>query len=435
MRLSREAQSRALYYEDVDNAQNKGGGESRKEEFFEMFFRKLRQIAPFAIGVVVIIIISMAFWKYENGTADNFGSNGKVAEAANQMVTGLEQDTSLTDGEGTIEEEPRITVHDIAEEDMCWQIYVNHVWNVITVYTETYPGSGEFDYPYKAITVSVGLGDNTKLGTYTVGAPEGKEWHYKMQKMDGGSWCQYLVRFQETRLFHSCTYSPPIDTQDFATFQHDTLNISMFNNLGKAASHGCIRMRAGDAYWLYTHIEEGTTVIIENDYSSPGPLGKPVIQRISGNCPAPYRNWDPTDPHEDNPWLNATDEQKAEWLIDAEYENPIKPSEPAKDSAEIENVARAISLQLNSADGLLHLMPNPTYEQIKANFSCQFDDWSAPAVWNLYFEGPHDLATPGQYSVTAYAMDVETGVKSSPISVTIQVEQPVQPDPPADQPE
>lgn len=430
--MSQKTQSNALYYEEnetVDNARSEGGEGYQAEKVFRMFFRKFTKIAPFTLGIAVFLCVVMGLISVTEGTFGevNQSNQGSVTVADRQVVNDVEQTSNSVGQEGTTSEEPVITVHDITEDEMNWRIFVNHVWNTVTVYTETYPGSGEFDYPYKAITVSVGLGNNTKLGTYTVGAPEGKEWHYKMQKMDGGSYAQWLVRFQSSRLFHSCTYAPPRDINDPDTFRHDTLNLSMFNNLGKAASHGCIRMRAGDAYWMYQHIKEGTIVIIENDYDSPGPLGKPMIQRISSKCPTPYCNWDPTDPNENNPWLTATEEQKAEWLIDAVYDDPVKTGEKV-DEQPIET-AKAISLQLNSADGLLHLSPNPTYEVIKSNFSCQFDDWSSPAEWNLFFEGPHDLATPGQYTVTAYAMDVETTVKSAPITVTIQVEQPVPPNP------
>lgn len=436
IRLSREAQSNALAYEDVGSAWSaEGGQKTGTGTFAKLFFRKLREVVPLVARIVIALSAVMIIYGTVRGEDGNVRESGKsVATASNQLLVADVTSEEPLVGEGKTEESPVITVHDIAEEDMNWEIFVNHVWNTVTVYTETYPGSGEFDYPYKAITVSVGLGNNTKLGTYTVGAPEGKEWHYLMQEMDGGSWCQYLVRFQSSRLFHSCTYSPPGNRGDFATFKHNTLNINMFNNLGNAASHGCIRMQAGDAYWMYTHIKEGTTVIIENDYDSPGPLGKPVIQRISSKCPAPYRNWDPTDPDENNPWLETTEEQRVEWLIDAEYEDPVKPSEKSETNSVEAATGMAISLQLNSADGILHLMLNPSYEQIKANFGCYFDDGDSPTSWNLYFEGPHNLEVPGQYTVTAYAMDIETNVKSAPISVTIQVEQPVQPDPLTDQP-
>ena len=38
--------------------------------------------------------------------------------------------------------------------------------------------------------------------------------------------------------------------------------ISSYNNLGKQVSHGCIRLTAGDAKWIYDNIDDDTKVII-----------------------------------------------------------------------------------------------------------------------------------------------------------------------------
>lgn len=70
-------------------------------------------------------------------------------------------------------------------------------------------------------------------------------------------------------------------------------------NYGTSASMGCIRLTVEDAKWIYDNCKSGTTV---GFYSSedPGPLGKPETKIISDN--EECRNWDPTDPADNNPW-------------------------------------------------------------------------------------------------------------------------------------
>lgn len=347
-------------------------------------------------------------------TQDVYASENAESVGDEVVVTGLILNEGMQDA-ATEEAEERPTYLDITEEEMNWYVKVNHIWNTVTIYTEYYPGSGEFDQPYKAFVVSVGTGNNTKLGIYKVGNNGKNDWRYEWQRMEGNSWTQYDVRFEGSRLFHSPVYSKK--------GAYNTMSTSMFNNLGQAASHGCIRMRTGDAYWMYTHLKEGTTVEIYSDPESPGPLGKPVIQRITNACPAPYRTWDPTDPNPSNPWLEATEEQLELWLEDAVYQDPVTVTTPEikTDTLPLPEI-KPVYLVLASDDGILHLPLQPSYEQIKANFACYHGDDTTPTNWNLYFEGPHDLETPGIYTVQAYAMDVTTGTQSSKITVVIQVE-------------
>ena len=411
-----DVQPEDLFYDEQPTTERKN------YKVRNMFLRKLCKYTARVIIVAAALLVVCGAAK--SGSQENrSGSRVQPAIDADQIiVTDLVQRKLVS--EATEPEKPKdstqLTVHDIDEADMQWYVKVNRALNTVTVYTETFPGSGEFDYPYLSFAVSVGLGNNTRLGTYTVGASANKEWRYEMQQMEGGSWTQWDVRFESSRLFHSPTYAKPRTNADGSrTFRYDTMSTSMFNNLGNAASHGCIRMRTGDAYWMYMHLREGDTVEIYSDYDDPGPLGKPTIQRITAECPAPYRTWDPTDPNENNPWRTATEEQLAKWLVDAEYDEVVNPGDQASDDSQI--AKRAIALVLNSGDGVLHLNVNPTYEQIKANFVCQYNDATSPMQWNLYFEGPHDLETPGQYVVTAYAMDVTSEVTSERITVIIQV--------------
>ena len=67
---------------------------------------------------------------------------------------------------------------------------------------------------------------------------------------------------------------------------------------------GCIRLTVEDAMWIYNNCISGTNVEFYKD-ENPGPLGKPTAKKISGE-PEEIRNWDPTDPNENNPWKTYT---------------------------------------------------------------------------------------------------------------------------------
>ena len=72
---------------------------------------------------------------------------------------------------------------------------------------------------------------------------------------------------------------------------NDTLSVNGYNKLGTVCSHGCVRLTAGDAKWIYDNCKLGTKVIIYNSSVS-GPLGKPSAAKLSY-----WHTWDPTDPN------------------------------------------------------------------------------------------------------------------------------------------
>ena len=58
--------------------------------------------------------------------------------------------------------------------------------------------------------------------------------------------------------FHSILYSK----RDASSYT------GSFNNLGKRASHGCIRLTVPDARWIWYNAAPGTTVIVRDGSSS-----------------------------------------------------------------------------------------------------------------------------------------------------------------------
>ena len=99
----------------------------------------------------------------------------------------------------------------------------------------------------------------------------------------GPCWGQWNTRISGSFLFHSVFYNSYRNNM--------ALSVSAYNKLGLICSHGCVRLRAGDAKWIYDNCELGTKVIIYNSSMS-GPFGKPTADTL------PYwHTWDPTDPN------------------------------------------------------------------------------------------------------------------------------------------
>ena len=82
----------------------------------------------------------------------------------------------------------------------------------------------------------------------------------------------------------------PVPFHPIAAAQQAVPPAYKYNLLGQQASEGCIRLRMGDAYWIYQNCPIGTPVTIY-DSSDPGPLGKPTYKKIPASMTV-----DPTDP-------------------------------------------------------------------------------------------------------------------------------------------
>lgn len=168
------------------------------------------------------------------------------------------------------------------QEKAVYYIKVNNKANAVTIYKKD--ENGKFTIPYKAMICSTGTA-TPKSGVYNISTKN--KWGY----LKGGVYGQYCTRIVGSILFHSVPY--------FSQNKND-LEYSEYDKLGTTASAGCVRLTVEDALWIYTNCLDGTQVEFYSD-SNPGPLGKPKIQKISGENKN-IRCWDPTDPDKDNPW-------------------------------------------------------------------------------------------------------------------------------------
>lgn len=204
-------------------------------------------------------------------------------EEENDPPAEEQEEPAAPETEVPTEEELLAHWEELADDPAAYQIRVNCLQNVVTVYERD--KAGKYVVPVRAMVCSVG--EKTPLGSYhTINRDE---W----RPLFGGAYGQYSTRIVDHILFHSVPYRKK---------RADTLFYEEYNQLGLTVSAGCIRLSVEDAKWIFDYCALGTHVILYES-EDPGPLGKP--EPIYIDPESPNRGWDPTDPHSDNPWLQA----------------------------------------------------------------------------------------------------------------------------------
>ncbi len=157
-----------------------------------------------------------------------------------------------------------------ASSRKAYWLKVNRHENVVTVYSMD--SSGKYQ-PLKAFLCSCGkAGHRTPIGTGRIGNK--LRWSSSVASEE---YMQFFTQFDGQVGFHSTCYLKP---------EPDTLEIEDHNLLGKAVSHGCVRLHLKDAKWIFDNCPKGTKVTVyESD--DPGPLGKPPL--VEATC-----GYDPT---------------------------------------------------------------------------------------------------------------------------------------------
>lgn len=89
----------------------------------------------------------------------------------------------------------------------------------------------------------------TPKGTFQATTGPGARWHY-FKKYN--CWAQYAYYIEGDILFHSVLYNQ----------KDGPVTQSSVNNLGRKASHGCVRLSVEDAKWLYQNCPAKTKVIV-----------------------------------------------------------------------------------------------------------------------------------------------------------------------------
>lgn len=199
------------------------------------------------------------------------------------LVDGVLTEEMLDEMEEATTEEEKKDEKDKTSSQKKYYIKVNRQTNVVTVYT--CDKDGAYTQPVKAFVCSTGKNNGTPKGKFTLSSK------HRWQLMNGGVYSQYASRITGHILFHSVPYRQQ---------KNNTLCSNYYNQLGRQASAGCVRLTCADAQWIYSNCASGTVVEIFDGSSASDPLGKPgsVTVPTSGT----YSKWDPTDPDSNNPW-------------------------------------------------------------------------------------------------------------------------------------
>ena len=139
------------------------------------------------------------------------------------------------------------------------KITVDRRRGITTIYGYN-PETGSYDTPIKSMLCSVGNPISlTSAGTYRIGWQLLKK---EMNASDGSyrCWAPYVSQIYGLVYFHGVSSSTP-DLR--------TISAVDFNNLGNPMSHGCVRLAACDARWIYYNAKSGDTVVIGDNMAAP----------------------------------------------------------------------------------------------------------------------------------------------------------------------
>ena len=165
-----------------------------------------------------------------------------------------------------------------------YTIYVNRKTNLVNIVDK-------HKRLLKSMYCSTGKHYSTIRGTYRTQSK--MRWH----ALYHGVYGQYCTRIHGPYLFHSVPYT---------RVSKRAMQTREFNKLGRQASHGCIRLSAADARWIYQHCPLGTKVVIGEKRRLTPPAQKRLIVSTKKKT-----GWDPTDPSKANPYKVSITLKKA----------------------------------------------------------------------------------------------------------------------------
>ena len=138
-------------------------------------------------------------------------------------------------------------------------ITVDRIRGITTIYGYN-SQTGKYDTPIKAMWCSVGNPISlTKAGTYNMG------WQLRVKEMNASDgsyrcWAPYVSQIYGLVYFHGVSSNTP---------DLKTVTAGSFRGLGSPASHGCVRLAAVDARWIYYNTSSGTTVKVGDGLGAP----------------------------------------------------------------------------------------------------------------------------------------------------------------------
>ena len=249
-------------------------------------------VTIFSFFLIVLLIILVNKPNNENISATNSVESTTEDLTVKETSTQASFETESFEEETTTEvttEEPTTEAPD--PEDLInfdaeypFEIEINRSENFAVIYG--LDSNGQYSIAYKSFWCSTGLNpEDTPLGVFRVSDK------YRWRLMVDGTYAQYAMRIHGQIMLHSVPYLEA---------SCDTLEYWEYNKIGKPASLGCVRFKAGVIKWIYDNCEPGTTVVI---YDNPGEEPPIELKKLKKLKKSDEKScWDPTDPDKDNPW-------------------------------------------------------------------------------------------------------------------------------------
>lgn len=195
---------------------------------------------------------------YTGPVSGNFLGNTRNAVKAFQTQNGLDSDGIV--GELTwnaLFNDPGVVLPDSTPKPtpeptpVPFAITVDVTNQVTTVYGRD--AEGNYSVVVREMLCSTGTRSYpSDIGEFTLNGRTAR-WCYFPK---WGGHAQYWTRINSAIAFHSVCYNS-VSVMD--------LSVSSYKNLGKRASHGCIRLLVADAKWIYDNVGAGTVVTIRDD--------------------------------------------------------------------------------------------------------------------------------------------------------------------------
>jgi len=154
----------------------------------------------------------------------------------------------------------KVLLKDGFPDPKTYYIIVDKQWQVVMVYKRiddgTKFGKPDLTQPVRYMLCSTGnpnkeYGHETTSGIWQIGIP--KERFYQFVNLEAA---QYLTLIHSRTYFHSILYDKAQNL--------NSLVQSSYDDLGKKASHACIRLTVPDARWMWYNIGYGTTCDIRD---------------------------------------------------------------------------------------------------------------------------------------------------------------------------
>lgn len=196
-------------------------------------------------GSTVDVQTTVNLPNYLDWTTDPASENTQTAACTTANAGKV---TETSNPEGTLPTATQGVLTD-ASYTMPYAIKVDRTNQVITIFSASEPGV--YNVIEKQFICSTGTSkDPTPAGVYTLPDTDRKAWRY-FKTYD--TYVRYAVHIEGNYFFHSLLYSEP---------DLSTRSKTSYRNLGKPASHGCIRMMDEDVKWMAENCMAGTKVFV-----------------------------------------------------------------------------------------------------------------------------------------------------------------------------